>query len=94
LKKQVKEEAKQRLARMSGQVTGIAKMVEEERYCVDILTQVAAIRVALEHFGAIMLSAHIEECVYGGGAPEGAYADMSSEQRIEEVRVALSRFLK
>ena len=83
-----------RLARMSGQVSGIAKMVEDDRYCVDILTQVAALRVALEHFGGIMLSAHIEECVYGASAPNGSFSDLSREERIEEVRLALSRFLK
>jgi len=79
---------------MSGQVTGIAKMVEDDRYCVDILTQVAALRVALEHFGGIMLSSHIEECVYGSGVPSGTFSDLSREERIEEVRLALSRFLK
>jgi len=79
---------------MSGQVSGIAKMVEDDRYCVDILTQVAALRVALEHFGGIMLSTHIEECVYGAGASTNTFSEMNSEERIEEVRLALSRFLK
>lgn len=94
MKAKVKEDAKLRLARMSGQVAGIGKMVDEERYCVDILTQVAALRAALEGFGTIVLSAHIEECVYGDGDPAKATEDWSSEERIEEVRRALGRFLK
>ena len=94
MRQKIKEDAKQRLARMSGQVSGIAKMVEDERYCVDVLTQVAALRSALEHFGAIMLSAHIEECVYGANSPAEAFSDLTREERIEEVRTALSRFLK
>ena len=93
MRQKVKEDAKQRLARMSGQVSGIAKMVEDDRYCVDVLTQVAALRAALEQLGAIMLSSHIEECVYGNGLPSEP-ADLSREERIEEVRTALSRFLK
>jgi len=89
-----KEDAKLRLARIAGQVSGIAKMVEDDRYCVDILTQVASLRVALEHFGGLMLSSHIEECVYGAGESGNGYSDMNREERIEEVRLALSRFLK
>ena len=79
---------------MSGQVTGIARMVEEERYCVDILTQVAALRVALDSLGSILLSAHIEDCVYGGNASTGCSSELKCEERVEEVRTALSRFLK
>ncbi|HVT13454.1 MAG TPA: metal-sensitive transcriptional regulator [Fimbriimonadaceae bacterium] len=90
---QNKEDAKLRLSRMSGQVQGISKMVEEERYCVDILTQVASLRAALEQFGSIMLSMHIEECVYGD-AQNGAFEHLSGEERMEEVRLTLSRFLK
>lgn len=93
MKKKTKEDALLRLSRMSGQVAGLTKMVEDDRYCVDILTQVAACRGALEQVGMIVLSAHIEECVYGdtGSQPD---PDTHSEERIEEVRLALGRFLK
>ncbi len=95
MKAKAKKDAKLRLARMSGQVGGIAKMVDEDRYCVDILTQVAALRAALEHFGGIVLAGHIEECVYGGNEGSAcSFADASKEERIEEVRLALSRFMK
>lgn len=52
-----------RLNRIEGQVRGIRKMVEEERYCVDILTQVSAIQSALNSFNECLLSNHIHSCV-------------------------------
>lgn len=52
-----------RLNRIEGQVRGIKKMVEDERYCVDIITQVAAIRAALDSFNRQLLEAHIHTCV-------------------------------
>ena len=61
----VSQDAKKRLARIAGQVAGIQKMVDEGRYCVDILTQVSALRAALDQFGVLMLSTHLENCVYG-----------------------------
>ena len=54
-----------RLNRIEGQVRGIKKMVEEERYCVDILTQVSAIKSALNAFNKCLLSNHIKSCVVG-----------------------------
>lgn len=88
----VRSDAHKRLARMSGQLNGIQKMVEEERYCVDILTQVAALRAALDQFGLQMLSMHLESCVYGQG--DEHCKNMTTEQRQEEIRVTLNRFLK
>lgn len=52
-----------RLNRIEGQVRGVKKMVEDERYCVDIMTQVAAIRAALDSFNRQLLEAHIHTCV-------------------------------
>lgn len=52
-----------RLNRVEGQVRGIRKMVEEERYCVDILTQVSAIQAALNAFNKKLLAEHIHTCV-------------------------------
>ncbi len=70
-------------------------MLDEERYCVDILTQVAALRAALDQFGVLMLSTHLEDCVYG--AHEDGATDCkarTSEERIEELKLTLNRFLK
>ena len=52
-----------RLNRIEGQVRGIRKMVEEERYCVDILTQVSAVQSALNSFNKKLLASHIHSCV-------------------------------
>lgn len=52
-----------RLNRMIGQLGGIKKMVEENRYCGDILTQVAAVESALQNFGYLILREHMETCV-------------------------------
>lgn len=78
---------------MSGQLNGIQKMVEDERYCVDILTQISALRAALDQFGLLMLSMHLETCVYGEN-PDHGHETMTSEERLEEIRVTLNRFLK
>lgn len=91
MKDAVRDDAKRRLARIAGQVGGIQKMVDEGRYCVDVLTQVAALRAALDQFGVLMLSTHLEDCVYGEGE-EGH--NMSSSERLEEIKVTLNRFLK
>ncbi|MCF0112157.1 MAG: metal-sensing transcriptional repressor [Erysipelotrichaceae bacterium] len=55
-----------RLKRIEGQVRGIEKMVEEDAYCVDILTQVTAVRSALASFDKVLLSSHIRTCVKDG----------------------------
>lgn len=89
----VREDAKRRLARIAGQVAGLQKMVEEERYCVDVLTQVSALRAALDQFGMLMLQTHIEDHVYGDGdGPDGHYG--TKEERAAELRTTLNRFLK
>ncbi len=52
-----------RLSRMVGQLNGISRMLEENRYCGDILTQIAAVESALQSFGYIVLKEHMETCV-------------------------------
>ncbi len=91
MKDVVRDDAKRRLARIAGQVGGIQKMVDEGRYCVDVLTQVSALRAALDQFGVLMLTTHLEDCVYGDGE-EGH--NMSPTERLEEIKVTLNRFLK
>lgn len=58
-----KEALQKRLKRIEGQVKGIQNMVEEERYCVDILVQISAIRSAINKVGAIILENHVKGCV-------------------------------
>jgi CsoR family transcriptional regulator, copper-sensing transcriptional repressor len=88
------DDAKKRLARIAGQVSGLQKMLDEERYCVDILTQVAALRAALDQFGVLMLSTHLENCVYGHAEGHGDCPSMTPDERLAEIKVTLNRFLK
>ena len=62
-----RKELKTRMNRISGQVAGIQRMVDEDRYCVDILNQIAAVRSALDRVGIELLSNHVEGCVLGHG---------------------------
>jgi len=93
---EARQRIKSRVNRIAGQVGGIQRMVDEDRYCVDILTQIAAVRSALDTLGVELLTGHLESCVLGHGTEtEHACArPMTQEQLLEEVRTALGRFLK
>ncbi len=91
-----RRDIKARASRLSGQVAGIGRMIDDDRYCVDILHQIAAARSALDALGLKLLTEHLESCVLGHGTPT-AHADtaaMSREQLLEEVRTVLAGFLK
>ncbi|MDD6492436.1 MAG: metal-sensing transcriptional repressor [Firmicutes bacterium] len=60
------KQLKNRISRMVGQLNGINRMLEENRYCGEILTQVAAVESALQSFGYIVLKEHLETCVVEG----------------------------
>ena len=80
-----------RLARAEGQVRGIARMVEEDRYCIDILTQLAAVDTALDSVALEILDDHVKHCVAGALA-SGDEAD--AETKIDELLGAVRRFAK
>ena len=61
--KERKQKALQRLARIEGQVRGIARMVEEDRYCIDILNQALAVKAALSQVELLILKDHADDCV-------------------------------
>jgi DNA-binding FrmR family transcriptional regulator len=66
-----KDQLQKRLARIEGQVRGISKMVEEDRYCIDILTQISAIQAALDKVALGLLDDHTRHCLLGeGGGPK------------------------
>ena len=90
------KKARARVNRISGQVTGIGKMIDEERYCLDILNQIAAARAALDALGIEILTSHLESCVVGQGtdSQHTCAQPLSNDELIEEVRAALKRFLK
>jgi len=80
-----------RLARIEGQVRGVARMVEEDRYCIDILTQLAAADTALERVALAILDDHVRHCVAGALASGEAG---EAETKIAELLDAVRRFAK
>jgi DNA-binding FrmR family transcriptional regulator len=60
-----KEKVEARLKRVAGQVSGIQKMVEDDRYCIDVLMQISAARAALAKVSKMLLESHIQTCVTG-----------------------------
>lgn len=87
---------KARVNRISGQIGGIGKMIDEDRYCLEILDQIAAARSALDALGVELLSNHIEGCVVGHGtdSQHECAKPLTPEQLVDEVRLTLGRFLK
>lgn len=79
-----------RLKRIEGQARGLQKMVEEEKYCIDILTQISAMTSALESVALGLLDEHLNHCVLHAaqaGGPEG-------EAKIKEASQAIARLVK
>ena len=86
-----KDALKKRLHRIEGQVRGIERMVDEDRYCIDILTQVGAVRTALESLGLEILEDHVTHCVHdalASGDPKTA------SRKSEELLAAVERFAR
>ncbi len=80
-----------RLHRIEGQVRGIERMVEDERYCIDILTQISAVTTALESLGLKILGEHVKSCVahaFASGDEEAA------TEKSRELLAAVERFTK
>ena len=82
-----KEALQKRLRRIEGQVRGVERMVEEERYCVDVVTQITAIEAALDKVALGLLEEHAQHCVIG------AEAGMQ-EERTTELMGAVRRLLR
>src|SRR5476651_1893750 len=96
MNREVKARMQSRMKRIGGQVSGIQRMLDDDRYCVDILNQISAVRSALDALGIELLSSHVEGCVLGHGT-KSAHAKseaMPPDQLLVELRTALSRFLK
>jgi DNA-binding FrmR family transcriptional regulator len=96
MKRAGRDVVKSRLSRIAGQVAGLQKMVEENRNCIDILTQLAAVRSALDATGVELLTDHLTHCVvrHSEEPPHPESKDKSSEQLIAEVKQTLGRFLR
>lgn len=78
-----------RLRRVEGQVRGVARMVEEDKYCVDILNQIAAINAALDKVGIHLLNDHIRGCV-----ADAVTSEDGGEEKVSELMGVVERFLK
>jgi CsoR family transcriptional regulator, copper-sensing transcriptional repressor len=79
-----------RLRRIEGQVRGLQRMVDEDAYCIDILTQVAAVQTALEQVAVNVLDAHVRHCV--ADAVNGG--DGEADAKLDELMAAVRRFAK
>jgi DNA-binding FrmR family transcriptional regulator len=82
-----KDQVQTRMRRIEGQVRGVQGMVRDDRYCIDILTQIAAIQAALDKVALALLDGHAHTCVMGA-EPE------QRDQRTEEMMSAVGRLLR
>lgn len=80
-----KEQLVKRLSRIQGQVRGVRSMVDDERYCIDVLTQIGAIRAALDRVALGLVDEHTRNCL--------READVDREERVDELMGALGRML-
>jgi CsoR family transcriptional regulator, copper-sensing transcriptional repressor len=83
-----KDSLRKRLRRIEGQVRGIERMVEEDRYCIDVITQISAIQAALDKVALGLLGQHADHCVvhgHGGHTPE---------ENVEELMAAITRLMR
>jgi CsoR family transcriptional regulator, copper-sensing transcriptional repressor len=83
-----KKQLQNRLARIEGQVRGISNMVEEDRYCIDVLTQINSIQAALDKVALGLLDDHARHCLVGG---DGGPAD--PDEQVRELMSAVGRML-
>ena len=83
-----KDQLLDRLARIEGQVGGVARMVEADRYCIDVVTQINAARAALDKVALGLLDGHVRHCLVGGhGGPS------DPDKQAEELMGAVGRML-
>ena len=79
-----------RLRRIEGQIRGLQRMVEEDQYCIDVLTQVSAATKALQSFSLELLDEHISHCVVAAAMQGGAEA----QEKVHEVSDAIARLVR
>jgi len=85
-----KASLERRLARIEGQVRGLRRMVDEEAYCIDVLTQISAVERALDGVALQLLSDHTDHCVREAVAAGGADAN----EKVDELMAAVERFAR
>jgi DNA-binding FrmR family transcriptional regulator len=82
-----KEQLSKRLRRIEGQVRGIERMVDEDRYCIDVLTQISAVQAALDKVALGLIDGHTRHCVMGASPDE-------RPEKTEELMTAVGRLVK
>jgi DNA-binding FrmR family transcriptional regulator len=82
-----KDQLLKRLRRIEGQVRGVERMVEEDRYCIDILTQISAAQAALDKVALGLLDDHARHCIVKAPASE-------KQEKIEELMAAVGRLMR
>ena len=82
-----KDQLLRRLARIKGQVGGVERMVEEDRYCIDVLTQIAAVQAALDKVALGLLDDHARHCVMGAG-------ENDQPEKTDEMMAAVGRLMR
>jgi CsoR family transcriptional regulator, copper-sensing transcriptional repressor len=85
-----KDDYLKRLRRIEGQVRGIAKMVDEDQYCIDVLTQVSAVTKALQSVALGLLEEHMGSCVIDAARAGGSAAD----EKVREASDAIARLVR
>jgi CsoR family transcriptional regulator, copper-sensing transcriptional repressor len=83
-----KDELLGRLARVEGQVRGVARMVEDERYCIDVLTQISAIQAAVDKIALGLLDDHARHCLMGEGK-----GPTTPDAKADELMAAVGRMV-
>lgn len=82
-----KDQLKKRLRRVEGQVRGIEGMVEDDRYCIDILTQISAVQAALDKVALSLMDEHAQHCVIGAAPAE-------QQAKTQELMSAVARLMR
>jgi CsoR family transcriptional regulator, copper-sensing transcriptional repressor len=85
-----KDDYRKRLARIEGQVRGLARMIDEEQYCIDVLTQIASVTRALQGVGLGLLDEHLGHCVREASERDAGEGDA----KIAEAVTAVERLLR
>jgi DNA-binding FrmR family transcriptional regulator len=83
-----KDDIQKRLLRIEGQARGLQRMVDEERYCIDILTQVKSVKAALDRVALLLLDDHVEHCV------ADAVKSGHGTAKLRELSQAIGRFVE
>jgi DNA-binding FrmR family transcriptional regulator len=89
-----KDNYAKRLRRIEGQVRGIARMIEEDKYCIDVLTQISAANSALRSVALNLLDEHLNHCVTRAVAEEGPEAPQQTRAKLAEASAAIARLVR